>query len=76
VKKVLQNDVLKLDEAAEVERTGARLRDVCSNVLRRRGLVVALVSVQGEGLYRALHAKLNFSAPKPEPVAPRSSRKT
>jgi NAD+ synthase len=42
VKKVLKNDVLKLDEAAEVERIGARLREVCSSVLHKRGLVVAL----------------------------------
>jgi NAD+ synthase len=40
--KVLKNDVLKLDEAAEVERIGVRLLQVCSNVLRKRGLVVAL----------------------------------
>ncbi len=42
VQKVLQNDVFKLDEAAEVERIRARLREVCSNILRKRGLVVAL----------------------------------
>jgi NAD+ synthase len=42
VQKVLKNDVFKLDEVSEVERIGARLREVCSNILRKRGLVVAL----------------------------------
>ncbi|MBI3899542.1 MAG: NAD(+) synthase [Gammaproteobacteria bacterium] len=40
----LSKDVLKLDEAAEVERIGARLREACGQVLRKRGLVVAISS--------------------------------
>jgi NAD+ synthase len=39
---VLHRDVLKLDEAAEVARIAARLRDIVSRGLHRRGLVVAM----------------------------------
>jgi NAD+ synthase len=35
-------DLLKLDEAAEAERIGARLRELLSKHFRRRGLVVAI----------------------------------
>ncbi len=35
-------DVLRIDEAAEVERIGARLRDIMRTTLHKRGLVVAV----------------------------------
>ena len=38
----LTHDVLRIDEAAEIERIAARLRSVIAETLRRRGLVVAI----------------------------------
>lgn len=38
----LSADVLRLDEAAEVTKITARIRDILRNVLHRRGLVVAI----------------------------------
>lgn len=35
-------DVLRIDEAAEVERISARLRDIMRGTLHKRGLVVAV----------------------------------
>jgi NAD+ synthase len=71
VQEVLTNDVFKLDEAAEVERIGARLREVCTNVLRKRGLVVALSggvdsSVCAALAVRALGPKKVFGLLLPE----------
>jgi NAD+ synthase len=40
--KVLTTDVLKIDEAAEIERIAARLREIVAKDLHRRGLVVAM----------------------------------
>lgn len=44
MKNALKKDVLDLDYAAEVERIAARLRDACSRLLHKRGLVVAISS--------------------------------
>jgi NAD+ synthase len=40
----LTKDVLKFDEAAEVARIGAWLRQACAQTLRKRGLVIAMSS--------------------------------
>ncbi len=40
----ITNDVLRLDEAAEIERIAVRLREACAQVLRKRGLVIAMSS--------------------------------
>lgn len=40
--KVLTKDVLKINEAAEIERIAARLREIIAKDLHRRGLVVAM----------------------------------
>jgi len=51
------HDVLKLDEAAEVEKIAARLREILRKDLRRRGLVVAMSGGIDSSVCAALSVK-------------------
>ena len=42
MRKQLSRDVLRIDEAAEVERTSASLREIVRTKLRKRGLIIAM----------------------------------
>jgi NAD+ synthase len=61
---VLTKDVLKLDETAEIERIGNRLRESLSRVLRKRGLVIAMSS----GIDSSVSAALAVRALGPDKV--------
>jgi NAD+ synthase len=61
---VLTKDVLKLDETAEIERIGNRLRESLSHVLRKRGLVIAMSS----GIDSSVSAALAVRALGPDKV--------
>lgn len=61
---MLTKDVLKLDETAEIERIGTRLRESLSHVLRKRGLVVAMSS----GIDSSVSAALAVRALGPDKV--------
>jgi len=60
----LTKDVLKLDDAAEIERISAALREALAKVLRRRGLVVAMSS----GIDSSVSAALAVRALGPDRV--------
>jgi len=61
---VLTRAVLRLDEAAEIERIATRVREACSRELRRRGLVIAMSS----GIDSSVCAALAVKAVGPEKV--------
>lgn len=61
---MLTKDVLKLDETAEIERIGNRLRESLSRVLRKRGLVIAMSS----GIDSSVSAALAVRALGPDKV--------
>lgn len=71
MRKTLSLDVLRLDEASEVERISSRLREILRGKLRKRGLVVAMSggidsSVCAALATKALGAKLVFGLLLPE----------
>lgn len=71
MRKTLSPDVLRLDEASEVARISARLRDILRGKLRKRGLVVAMSggidsSVCAALATKALGPKLVFGLLLPE----------
>ncbi len=71
MRKTLSPDVLRLDEASEVERISAQLRDILRGKLRKRGLVVAMSggidsSVCAALATKALGPKLVFGLLLPE----------
>ena len=71
MRKTLSPDVLRLDEASEVERISTRLRDILRSRLRKRGLVVAMSggidsSVCAALATKALGPKLVFGLLLPE----------
>lgn len=71
MRKTLSPDVLRLDEASEVERISSRLRETLRGKLRKRGLVVAMSggidsSVCAALATKALGAKLVFGLLLPE----------
>lgn len=61
---MLTKDVLKFDEAAEIKRTGTRLREALSQILHRRGLVIAMSS----GIDSSVCAALAVQAIGPDKV--------
>lgn len=81
MRKTLSPDVLRLDEASEVERISARLRDILRGKLRKRGLVIAMSggidsSVCAALATKALGPKLVFGLLLPErDSAPDSTRR-
>lgn len=71
MRKTLSPDVLRLDEASEVDRISTRLRDILRGKLRKRGLVVAMSggidsSVCAALATKALGAKFVFGLLLPE----------
>lgn len=71
MRKILSPDVLRLDEASEVDRISNRLRDILRGKLRKRGLVIAMSggidsSVCAALATKALGAKLVFGLLLPE----------